>query len=59
MRTLRIYFLNNFPIYHTAVLTIVTMLYIYIPSTYFSYNWKFVPFDHIPPIPPSPALQIW
>ena len=21
-----------------------------IPSTYFSYNWKFVPFDHLPPI---------
>ena len=22
----------------------------YIPSTYLSYNWKFVHFDHFPPI---------
>ena len=25
-----------------------------IPSTYLSYNWKFVPFDHLHPIPPPP-----
>ena len=28
MRTLRIYSLNNFPIYHIAVLAIIIMLYI-------------------------------
>ena len=27
----------------------------YIPSTYLSYNWKFVPFDHLHKIPPSPS----
>ena len=26
----------------------------HIPSTYLSYNWKFLPFDHLPPGPPSP-----
>ena len=26
----------------------------YIPSTYLSYNWKLVCFDHLPPIPPPP-----
>ena len=28
MRTLRIYFLNNFPLYHIALLAIVFMLYV-------------------------------
>ena len=27
----------------------------YIPRTYLSYNWKFVPFDHLPPSPPRPS----
>ena len=26
----------------------------YILRTYLSYNWKFVPFDYLPPTPPSP-----
>lgn len=39
MRTLRIYTLKNFPIYHTAVLQ--SNLVHYIPSTHLSYNWKF------------------
>ena len=30
MRTLKIYSLNNFPVYPTAVLAIVSLLYIYI-----------------------------
>ena len=27
----------------------------YISSTFLSYNWKFVPFDHLSPIPPTPT----
>lgn len=44
MRTLTIYFLNNFHLHHPAVVTIVIIVP-YIPSSYLSYNWKFVPFD--------------
>ena len=29
----------------------------YIPSTYLSYNWKFLPFDHLHPIPPTLATS--
>ena len=35
MRTLRIYSLNNLPIYHTAVLAIAIHVVIYTPSTSF------------------------
>ena len=28
----------------------------YIPSTYLSYNWEFVSFDHLSPVPPLPNL---
>ena len=44
MRTLKIYSLNNFQIYSTLLLIVVTMLYINIPVTLL-YKWKFVPFD--------------
>ena len=48
MRTFRIYSLKNFQTYHTALLTIVTMLCITSPELiYLSYNWKFVAFNHI------------
>ena len=30
----------------------------YIPSTYLSYNWKFVPFAHLHPFP-LPALDVF
>lgn len=52
VRILRIYSINNFPIYHTVVLTIVIVFYINTPSTHSSYDWKFVRFDHLPPVPP-------
>ena len=42
MRILRLSSLNNFTIYHTAVLTIVIILYI--TSLVVIYNWSFVPF---------------
>ena len=29
----------------------------YIPGTYLSYNWKFVPFDHSQPIPSPPPPE--
>ena len=45
MRTLRIYSLNNFHMQHRAVF--INHVAHYIPSTYLSYNWKFVPFDHL------------
>lgn len=45
---LKVYSLNYFSIYHTAVLTKVIMLYVnYISSTYMIFNWKFVPFNHL------------
>lgn len=46
MKTRRIYSLNNFPLYHTAVLAIVGMLFISHPGIYLSYSWKFEPFDN-------------
>ena len=50
MKTVKVYSLNNFPIYHRAVLTIVIICTI--TNTYLCYNWKCTPFDHLPPIPP-------
>lgn len=50
MRTLRIYSLNNFQIYHTEVLTIVVSLFITTPILIYLTG-----FDHLPPIPdPTP-----
>ena len=37
MKTLRTYSLNNFPVYHTAVLPILIMFYV-VPSSYLSYD---------------------
>ena len=57
MRTLRIYSLNNLPIYHTAVLASLHVE-TYIPNTYCLFcNWKFVCFDHLPPILSSTTFQ--
>ena len=54
MRTLRIHFLNNFHREHTAVLNHIYTLYS--PSTYLSYSWKSVLFDHLHQIlPPNPT----
>ena len=49
VRTLRMYSLNNFNIYSSVNYHFVH----YIPSTYLSYNWKFVHFDHLHPILPA------
>ena len=57
MKTFKIYSFSNFQIYNTVLLTVVTMLYIISPQTYLSYNWKFVPFDHLHPM--SPLLRLW
>ena len=40
---------------HIAVLIIFVIVY-YIPITYFSYNWKFIPFDCFYTIPPPATL---
>ena len=29
-----------------------------IPSSYLSYNWKFISFDHFPLMPPPPILPL-
>ena len=50
MRTLRIYSLSNFQIYDIGFLTLVIMGALY--PQYLSYEWKFVPFDGLHPIPP-------
>lgn len=59
MRTLRIYSLNNLPVYHTEVLPVV-MLYVSSLVLDVSYNWKegwkIVPFEHFLRIPPPPTL---
>lgn len=49
MRTLRIYSLNHFPKYHTAVLTSHHVVR-HMSSTYLPFNWKFVPFNHLSPL---------
>ena len=62
MRTLRIHSLNNFHVYYPSVLITFIMVYItslvliYIPGTYLSYNCKFVPFDCLLPISLSSTL---
>ena len=43
MRIFRIYSLRNLQIYNTALLTLVTRLYIIPSRAYSPYNWKFVP----------------
>lgn len=54
MRTQDLFTLN-FRMYHTAVLAIVML---YITLLVFTYNWKFVSFDHFPPIFPTSYLVI-
>ena len=59
MRTFKIYSFSNFQVLHTAVLPIVIILYMhYILNTYLSFNWQFVPFDHLHLIH-SPPLPFW
>ena len=50
MRTLRIYSLNHFRMYHSGVNQSHHVIY-YTPST----NRKLVPFDHLHLIPPTPT----
>lgn len=58
MRTRKIYYLNNFPIYHRSVRDSHYVV-LYAPSIYLSYNWKFVLSDHFSPISPPPTLCLW
>lgn len=43
------YSLNNIPMSHLAVLTVLTSYIHYTPSTHISYNSKFVSFHDLPP----------
>ena len=52
-RTFKIYSLSNFQVCHTVLLVIITMLYIRFLRNCQSYNWQFVPFDRLVPIPPN------
>ena len=45
MRTLKFYSLNRFSICPTTVLAIWIHVVHYVPRTYLSYNWIFVPFS--------------
>lgn len=61
MRTLRVYSLNNFQLYHTAVLTLLIMLYI--TSLVFIYLitgslYLLTTFLQVPP-PPTPPQNIF
>ena len=58
MRTLRIYSFNNLYIAYSSVNYIYHVAH-YIPNTYLSHNWKFVPFDCLHSIPPSPTPHLW
>ena len=58
MRTLRIYSLNNFYVTYMSINYIYPVVH-YIPCTYLSYNWKFVPFDHLHLIPPPSTPHLW
>ena len=49
MRNLRIYFLNNFQIY--SRFNYIYNVVHYIPCTYLSYTWEFVPFDCFHSVP--------
>ena len=59
MRTFKMYSLSDFQIYNTVLLTVVTMLYIYIPRGYLSYDWKLLPFDHLHPFPSPLTPCLW
>ena len=60
MRTFKIYYLSNFQVCNTIILTIFKYMIHYISMTYLFYTWKFVPltpFTHfahlLTPIPSS------
>lgn len=71
-KTLTNYSFNSFPVFHTAVLNIVIILYIaflvrmyifirirYISMSYLFYKWKFVSFNPLHPFcPPIPYLLL-
>lgn len=56
MRTLRIYSQQLSYISHSSVS--YHHVVHYLSSTYLSYYWKFVPFDYLPPILPSPKPSL-
>ena len=58
MRTLRIYSQQLSCIIYSSVNYFYHVVH-YIPSTCLSYNWKFVPFDSLHPVLPSPAPYLW
>ena len=53
VRTFKICFLSNFPMYNKILLIIMAMLFI---RVYSSFNLKFVPFDQHLPFHPTPTL---
>lgn len=50
MRTFKIYS----PTFTYSIVNYSHHAFCYIIRTYLSYNWKFVPFDHLHPMPPTP-----
>ena len=59
VRTFKINSFSNFQIYNTVLWTVVTCYTLH-ARTYLSYNWKFVPFDHLYPFcPPCPRPWNW
>ena len=59
MRTFKIWSLCNVHIYTYWIYFTYILKYSYhavhfIPMIYLSYNWKFIPFDHLQPFPHSP-----
>ena len=57
MKTPTISSLNNFPMYQAMLATVMVL---YVPSTYLSCTWKYIPFDHLQifPLPLSPLATI-
>lgn len=51
MRMFKICSLSDFERYNTRLL-ISYHAVLYIPRSSLSYNWEFVPFDQLPPVPP-------
>lgn len=46
-KTLRIYYLNHFLIYHTPVLSYSHHVVCYMPNAFLTFNWKFVHCNHL------------
>lgn len=55
LRICKVYSCRNFQVCDIPLLTIVTPLYIRVPRTYSSCQWKFVPFASISPFHPLPS----